>query len=819
MDCTLNCPDATALEELALGRMDPEEVERLAEHCERCERCVEALQRMRAEDALVETMRSRATASHSPVPDKVQDLMQRLRALYVPDDTPDRYETAAGHCPPPSNPASADSQCAEEHYDFLAPPEAPGELGRLGDYRVLRVLGAGGMGIVFLAEEPELKRRVALKVMKPVLAASASARQRFLREARAMAAVQNDHVIHINHIGQAGDIPLLAMPYLEGETLEDRLRREGRLSAPEVVRIGGEIAEGLAAAHKRGLIHRDVKPANIWLEGERSRVKILDFGLARAAADDANLTQPGAIAGTPAYMAPEQVQGGAIDNRSDLFGLGCVLYHLCTGESPFKGNGALQILRSVECDQPKAPHEVSPDVPPALSAFIMQLLAKKPEERPKSAEEVIKAIREVTDTTPDEARQGRSTRIPGRQIALVTAALLLALLPLVYFFAGTVIRFVTNKGELVIETEDPNVEVTIRGDKAIIYDKVKDRRFVLTAGEYEVEVREEGDGGVRFATKKFTITRGGKETFHARLERAGTAKTDAGAGAPDRQAAEWVLKNGGTLEVTADAFRSSAQALVELPNRPFHIVSVSLREKKHLTGGDLGSLRGLMKLESLDLSHSGVTSDGLAALQNLPRLKELILFGCPVSDEGLRHLKAFPGLERLDLWNAPITDGGLVHLKHLPNLRSLQLSYTRITDSGLRRLAELATLESLTFAPTAGVTNGGLEHLQALPALHSLTLGHSDRLGDRTLEVVKGMKGLRRLTLWELPITDEGMKHLTGMTRLTDLQITNAPITDDGLGHLTGLKELRNLSVPKTRITEDGIRKLKQALPDCTIVR
>src|SRR5262249_29089717 len=177
---------------------------------------------------------------------------------------------------------------------LLAPPRAPGELGRLGPYRVLEVLGVGGMGVVFRAEDPELARPVALKAMLPAAAARDSSRQRFLREARAAAAIKHDHIVAVYQVGEDRGVPFLAMEFLEGEPLDVRLAREGTLPAAEVLRLGREIALGLAAAHKRGLIHRDIKPANIWLEAETGRAKILDFGLARAAGgEEAQLTQPG----------------------------------------------------------------------------------------------------------------------------------------------------------------------------------------------------------------------------------------------------------------------------------------------------------------------------------------------------------------------------------------------------------------------------------------------------------------------------------------------------------------------------------------------
>ncbi|MBI3411044.1 MAG: DUF1080 domain-containing protein [Planctomycetes bacterium] len=288
-------------------------------------------------------------------------------------------------------------------WDFLAPPKEADEIGRLGAYRVLKVLGSGGMGVVFKAEDPQLKRMVALKAMRPALAASASAGERFIREARATAAIKHDNIVTIHQVDQDRGVPFIAMEFLEGEPLEDRLGRDGKLTIPEAIRVGKEIARGLAAAHKRDLIHRDIKPANIWLEAETGRVKIVDFGLARAAGQESNLTQQGAIIGTPAYMAPEQASGNPVDHKVDLFSLGCVLYLACTGQRPFKGNDTVSTLVAVATETPPAPRQISKQVPKGLSDLIMRLLEKKPGNRPASAQTVVDALHDVETgpTIPD----------------------------------------------------------------------------------------------------------------------------------------------------------------------------------------------------------------------------------------------------------------------------------------------------------------------------------------------------------------------------------------------------------------------------------
>jgi serine/threonine protein kinase len=295
--------------------------------------------------------------------------------------------------------SGAEGSTTRELSDFLAPAQAPDELGRLGPYRILKILGHGGMGVVFEAEDPQLRRKVALKAMLPALAASETARQRFLREAQAAAAVEHDHIVPIHLVGEDRGVPFIAMPFLKGESLEQRLARQARLPFHEVVRIGRETAAGLAAAHKRGLIHRDIKPANLWLEEETGRVKILDFGLARATADSAQLTQSGAIVGTPAYMAPEQTKGQPLDPRCDLFSLGCVLYRMCTGELPFKGADTISTLMAVATAEPPPPRKIESSVPRAFSDLVMQLLAKEPAERTPSAQALLEALAEIEETT------------------------------------------------------------------------------------------------------------------------------------------------------------------------------------------------------------------------------------------------------------------------------------------------------------------------------------------------------------------------------------------------------------------------------------
>jgi len=276
---------------------------------------------------------------------------------------------------------------------LLAPTDDDRMLGRWGTYEVVGVVGTGGMGVVLKAFDTALNRYVAIKILAPHLGSSGSARRRFSREAQASAAVVHDNVIEIYHVAEAAGLPYLVMPYVRGPSLQRRLDNEGPLAVVEILRVGMQAAAGLAAAHAQGLVHRDVKPANILLADGVVRVKLTDFGLARAA-DDASLTKTGFIAGTPQYMSPEQSRGEPVDQRSDLFSLGSVLYAMCIGRPPFRAETSYGVLRRITDEEPRPIREINPDIPDWLCHIVEKLMAKRPDDRFQSAAEVAKLLEE-----------------------------------------------------------------------------------------------------------------------------------------------------------------------------------------------------------------------------------------------------------------------------------------------------------------------------------------------------------------------------------------------------------------------------------------
>ncbi len=323
----------------------------------------------------------------------------------MPDDPTDMLEfdaiaaefarrLRAGERPAPSDYVARYPQFADDIRDLfptIARVEEPNRGRRaeavpasIGEYRVVGLLGRGGMGVVYEAEQPSLDRLVALKVLAPEWAADPTARVRFLREARAAAAVGHPNVVATFAVGEHDGRPYLTQELVRGESLAQRVARAGPLPLDEALSVAGQVARGLAAAHAQGLVHRDVKPANVLLEAGSGRALLTDFGLARVL-DQPGLTRSGDVAGTPQYMSPEQAQGLPADARTDLFSLGGLITTLLTGRPPFRGESSVAVLRSV-CDD--APLTLGPSAPPWLAATIARLLAKDPTNRFATSAEV-----------------------------------------------------------------------------------------------------------------------------------------------------------------------------------------------------------------------------------------------------------------------------------------------------------------------------------------------------------------------------------------------------------------------------------------------
>lgn len=339
------------------GSLSDHEVDELTQHLDQCAACSKELEQLAATPARWKEAKNYLARTTG-------------QGLASNDET-------ANQCPPPF--------MIRQVVSMLDPTDDPNSIGRLGGYQVLGVVGSGAMGVVLKAIDPALDRIVALKVMNPTLAACGTARYRFAREAKAAAGVLHPNVIAIHGVSTDRELPYLVMPYIRGTSLQQRMDRQGPLALVEILRVGSQLAAGLAAAHEKGLTHRDIKPANIMLDDGVETALITDFGLARTL-DDATMTRSGAIAGTPEYMSPEQARGEAVDCASDVFSLASLLYALCTGSRPFRAKTSFGVLRKITDEEPTPIRELNPEIPEWICKIIGRMHAKSPSERPSSAE-------------------------------------------------------------------------------------------------------------------------------------------------------------------------------------------------------------------------------------------------------------------------------------------------------------------------------------------------------------------------------------------------------------------------------------------------
>jgi WD40 repeat protein len=368
MNMQTTCPDPKQLQGLLQGSLAPAEQSALTEHVGECTACQQALDQL-------------AAGTTVPLFEQVEDSKPAAESAYWSALSQlDQDITRPG--------PSQSARTSGVVLDFLPPSDDASHLGHLDQFAILGVIGRGGMGIVLRGFDTYLERDVAVKVLDPALAKDELARKRFCRESRTAASVTHENVVAVHHVAheESSDLPYLVMQLIDGEALDQRLAR-GRLPLKEVVSIAAQVAAGLAAAHEKGLIHRDVKPANVLLERGTNRVKLTDFGLARAA-DDVRLTGTGLVTGTPLYMAPEQARGEDLDARADLFSLGVLLYELCTGQTPFEAKTPLAVLKRLTDEAHRPVRELNPDTPRWLAEVIDRLLAKSPADRFQSAREV-----------------------------------------------------------------------------------------------------------------------------------------------------------------------------------------------------------------------------------------------------------------------------------------------------------------------------------------------------------------------------------------------------------------------------------------------
>ena len=396
------------LRDFLLGKAGSWEVETLEEHITDCPACQARMGGIEANDEIVLALRSGRCSSMAARADGgagddsptggmavsagaaaiAEQLLARLKR--IPEGLDHTVTGNQSEFTPAveGSPASTETMLVNSTPGETALAAAPAS--RLGRYQLTAVLGRGGMGTVYQAWDPLLERQVAIKVPRTELLANRKVRDRMLQEARAAAAVVDDHIVPIHAVEESDGTPFLVMPLLKGMTLKQSTEGSRPPSVDEILRIGREAATGLAAAHRHGLLHCDLKPGNLWLEAPTGRVKLLDFGLAVPFEEDG--PEPVGGSGTPGYLAPEQVRHGSLDPRTDVFGLGCVLFQLATGRLPFQGSAAMRPFWTVMGESPPPLNTIRPEVPEPLSDLVGRMLDRDPGGRPADGAAVLETF-------------------------------------------------------------------------------------------------------------------------------------------------------------------------------------------------------------------------------------------------------------------------------------------------------------------------------------------------------------------------------------------------------------------------------------------
>lgn len=674
---------------------------------------------------------------------------------------------------------------------FLGPSSAPDCLGVIGPYEVTEVIGRGGMGLVFRARDPRLLRIVAVKVLAPEIASNKAAKKRFEREAQAAAAVSNDHIVTIHAVDEHNGLPFLVMECIVGRTLQQKIEESGPLELKEILRIGMQTALGLAAAHKQGLVHRDIKPANILLQNGIQRVKISDFGLARAV-DDVGMTHTGQIAGTPLYMSPEQAEGLRVDHLSDLFSLGSVLYTMCTGRPAFRAPSTVAVLRRIVDDSPRPIRDVNPDLPSWLAEIVNKLLSKEKSDRYQSAAEVADLLSQrlsrlqepkstssgvkkpsspvaSPSTSSDQERKPRNRSTSGAAIAtgrqdehdeeplepvsgrrggkperrltwwrqmrkasplawMVGAVLVPGMIALIVMMSLLLNR---DRLEVRIELDDllRQQDVTVILDQASYAARDLGPSIRITPGVHTLEVHR---GAEQFKSEPFTVSQDERPVFR-------------------------VKDVGGRFSVERVDAGSTPLQLADRSDPP-----VRRFVRWALGRGGIVEKPGGGRITSADDFPAG----------GIPNLIDFTATPEPLRDEDIERFADLAGVENAIIFRKQsITTSGIARLGQLMSGRpvsNLQLVDMPISLSALKE-------------------PGGFSHLRTLVALNTKT-------------------------------TDEDLACLIPLKQLVELQLrTNRGITDQGLAHLLQLKSLKILSLEGTGLSEPSLARLREALPGCQI--
>lgn len=752
---------------------------------------------------------------------------------------------------------------SESNSSIQANAVEPSELGDVGPYKLLMLLGQGGMGAVYKALHPRLDKIVALKVLPPGRLKRNDNLNRFQREMKAVGKLDHPHLVRALDAGDADGSHYLVMEYVAGIDLSDLLKLRGPLPIAEACELVLQAATGLHAAHSRGMVHRDIKPANLMLARQEFGppiVKVLDLGLALLAdaeAEDAGagLTSDGQIMGTIDYMAPEQANNSHdVDIRADIYSLGTTLYALLTGGSVFQGRPhktAMQKLVALSTEETPPIRDRRPDVSAGLSDVIHRMLAKHPQDRFATPADVIAALKPFAAGAdlsslldePQDAAGGivvldpqakvsdvtelLTVRLPSTSDAhpkLVEAAesqgprsgrrgtLIAALLGGVALLGVILFSIRTQNGDVIVEIPEDlpadvkkEIKITVTGNGVTeVASAANGWKVGIAEGKYNVELTGGGDQ-VQMEDKKVTVSRN-KQTIVTITTKPREAMAS-NPSDPDRSAAEWLrsIGSGPEIGVTIDGSFKMVSDNEPLPEKPFLVRYVLLTGPGIDQLGDrladevATRMKGIRVNLDLFLRSKTLTTAGFGKLVALPEFSEAI------------------GVN----FDCPQADDGVFeHLAKLPNLMRFELTTPPTTDSpaftgkgvgALKACPKLAEICWINGSPSTQA----FEELSQLPQLNSLRLNSIDCTEQHATALAK--LSLRAFHVHASRVDDAVIRQLSAMRKLETLDLSNNPVTDKALAELKPIKTLMQLKLVATNVTAAGIADLQKALPNCKI--
>lgn len=652
--------------------------------------------------------------------------------------------------PPSLAPSSLNQSTAEA--DLPSPTELFGiPISPLqGRYEFITVIGAGGAGVIYKAKQKPLGRPVAVKMIHSHLV-NVTALKRFLQEAKTISTMHHPNIISVHDFGVSEDNqPYMVMDYVEGTTLSDYIKKEGALEPEFAVNLAMQICDGLSHAHSHSVLHRDLKPNNVMLvplaAGEY-HLRVLDFGLAKLFAEDEqadHLTKTGETVGTPAYMSPEQVMGKKLSPRSDIYSLGCLLYHCLTGFVPFGGATKMETMLKQLNDPPPPFSEYDIDVSERLEELVMQILSKDPAGRPETMSQVKERLKALmsyhssgnVSVLSRKEKKKEPPKIEPKKIAMIAV---------------------------------PLVMVSAAGLFTYFYSQQKPAQTVATS-----------------TTPKASETATPESKPEAKPE------TKIAATAPEQDPPAQAA-----VTQTPAPTQASAQAPAE--QVPDYKQNIDDREF-------LGKFEGRENVRELSSDANDIQNQSLYYVAKLKDLKKLDLSKSKsINDSGLAYLKGM-SLITLLLGNTGVSDGGTGSIGSLKLLRNLDLSNTQVTANGLGQLASCRNLQTLDLHQTK-LGNSKLDGLKNLNNLDVLILGETG-VGDSALSALSDMKMLKTLFLNSTSITNAGLSKLSNLENLQMLDLSNTKIDKQGLRQLAKLPNLKDLRLKDVKLGNDAVAEL-----------